>query len=148
MLTDGGNNKGKTHGAGPSDAVGAAPEGAGIEDQQFGWLSTYNSGVGADAITSGLEVVWSKTPTKWSNAFLNSLFHNEWTLETGPGGNWQWTALNGTRDYPRAFDNTTFDLPRMLTSDLSLRQDPTYANISMTYLNDFDKLTNDFAHAW
>lgn len=140
---------GKTHGAAsPDKYVGGAPATSGLEEQQFGWPSTYNTGAGPDAITSGIEVVWSKTPTKWSNDFLHSLFGNEWTLQTGPGGAYQWIALNGTKDYPSAFSNTTFNLPRMMTSDLALREDPTYANISMAFRDDFTTFTNEFAHAW
>lgn len=114
----------------------------------MGWVSSYGTGSGADAITSGIEVVWSTTPTKWSNHFFDSLFGNEWSLEKGPGDAWQWIALNGTKNYPKAFSNSSFDLPRMLTSDLALREDEIYANISKGYHNNFTALTNDFAHAW
>lgn len=140
---------GKTHGAASAtEYIGGAPEDLGIEAQQLGWPSTYKSGVGADTITSGIEVVWTKTPTKWSNGFLTSLYENEWTLVTGPGGAYQWTALNGTKDYPEPFSNTSFNLPRMLTSDLALREDDVFANISRGYLNNFTALTDDFSRAW
>lgn len=140
---------GKTHGAASSDDyVSGAPAASGIEAQQFGWANSYQTGAGPDAITSGIEVVWSKTPTQWGNDFLHSLFGNEWTLQTGPGGAYQWIALNGTNDYPDAFSNTTFHLPRMMTSDLALREDPTYANISKSFRDDFETFTYEFAHAW
>ncbi|KAF3765295.1 hypothetical protein M406DRAFT_38584 [Cryphonectria parasitica EP155] len=148
-LIAGGHAFGKTHGAASStDYVGPAPDAAGIEDQLLGWANSYKSGVGPDAITSGLEVVWTKTPTKWSNDYLHSLLQNTWTLQTGPGGAWQWIALNGTKDYPSPFSNTTFNLPRMLTSDLALREDPIYYNISLMYMNNFTQLTEDFSRAW
>lgn len=148
-LIAGGHAFGKTHGAAsPSDYVGGSPAEMDLDEQQLGWPNSYGTGVGADAITSGIEVVWTTTPTQWSNGFFNSLFGNEWTLVTGPGGAYQWTALNGTRDYPEPFSNTSFNLPRMLTSDLALREDETFANISRNYLNNFTALTNDFSRAW
>ncbi|KUI54974.1 Catalase-peroxidase 2 [Cytospora mali] len=148
-LISGGHAFGKTHGAASADDyVGPVPELATLGEQQLGWANSYGTGVGADAITSGIEVVWSKTPTQWSNDFLQSLWGNNWSVTKGPGGAWQWVALNGTLDYPSPFDNTTFNLPRMMTSDIALREDATYANITQGYLKDFPKLTNDFAHAW
>lgn len=147
-LIAGGHAFGKTHGAASSDDyVSAVPELADMGEQQFGWANSYGTGNGADTITSGIEVVWSKTPTKWSNSFLQSLWGNQWSVVTGPGGAWQWEAPNGTLDYPSPFDNTTFNKPRMMTSDIALRSDATYINITQTYLHDFDKLTYDFVHA-
>lgn len=119
-----------------------------MEAQQFGWANSNGTGAGPDAITSGLEVVWSKTPTLWSNDYLHSLLENTWTKQVGPGGNWQWIALNGTLDYPDAFSNTTFHLPRMMTSDIALREDPVYYNICKEWENDFDGLTRAFKYAW
>lgn len=140
---------GKCHGAASdSDNVGPAPAAADIEEQGLGWANAYQTGVGPDAITSGIELVWTKNPTQWTNGYLNSLWGNEWSLEKGPGGAYQWIAPNGTRDYPKAFDNTTFDLPKMLTSDIALREDAIYANITLGWKNDFDGLTNAFAHSW
>lgn len=124
------------------------PELAPIEAQQFGWANSNGTGAGPDAITSGLEVVWSKTPTLWSNDYLHSLLENTWTKQVGPGGNWQWIALNGTQDYPDAFSNTTKHLPRMMTSDIALREDPVYYNICKQWENDFDGLTTAFKYAW
>lgn len=129
-------------------SVGDAPELAPMEAQQFGWANSYGTGAGPDAITSGLEVVWSKTPTVWSNDYLHSLLENTWTKQVGPGGNWQWIALNGTLDYPDAFSNTTKHLPRMLTSDIALREDPVYYNICKEWENDFEGLTTAFKYAW
>lgn len=147
-LIVGGHSFGKTHGAASSDDyVSVVPELADMGEQQFGWANSYQSGVGADAITSGIEVVWTKTPTEWSNGFLHSLWSNTWSAVTGPGGAWQWVAKNGSLDYPSPFDNTTFNPPRMMTSDIALRTDPTYINITQGYYADFSKLTNDFAHA-
>lgn len=148
-LIAGGHAFGKTHGAASAtDYIGAAPEAAGLAGQQLGWANSYGTGAGADAITSGIEVVWTKTPTQWSNGFLGSLYGNEWTLVTGPGGAYQWTALNGTQDYPEPFDNTSFTRPRMMTSDLALREDETFRNISSYYHGNFTALTDDFARAW
>lgn len=147
-LIAGGHAFGKTHGAAAGSYIGGSPTEVDLDGQQLGWANSYQTGAGPDAITSGIEVVWTKTPTKWSNGYLTSLWENEWTVVKGPGGAWQWTAPNGTRDYPSPFDNTTFNLPRMLTSDIALREDSIYANISKAYLNDFEGLTNDFAHAW
>lgn len=147
-LIAGGHAFGKTHGAAVADDyVGAVPELAEMGEQQLGWANSYKTGAGPDAITSGIEVVWSTTPTQWSNSFLHSLWTNKWTVVTGPGGAYQWEALNGSLDYPDAFDNTTYHRPRMMTSDIGLREDPIYANISMGYYKNFSKLTNDFAHA-
>ncbi|POS76400.1 catalase-peroxidase 2 [Diaporthe helianthi] len=145
-LIAGGHAFGKTHGAFPGTEVGAAPEAADIGEQQFGWAGSFKEGTGS--FTSGLEVTWSKTPTKWSNNFLESLFNNKWSLVESPAGAHQWEALDATADYPLPFDNTSFQKPRMLTSDLALREDPIYAKICQGYIANFTKLTNDFARAW
>lgn len=136
---------GKTHGAFDGSAIGGAPEAADLGEQQLGWAGSFEEGTGS--FTSGLEVTWSRTPTQWSNNFLESLFHNEWSLVESPGGAHQWEALNATANYPLPFDNSSFQRPRMLTSDLALRDDPIYANISQVYLANFTKLTDDFSRA-
>lgn len=136
---------GKTHGAFDGSEIGGAPEAADLGEQQLGWAGSFKEGTGS--FTSGLEVTWSKTPTKWSNNFLESLFHNEWSLVESPGGAHQWEALNATANYPLPFDNSSFQKPRMLTSDLALRHDPIYANISQVYLANSTKLTDDFSRA-
>lgn len=145
-LIAGGHAFGKTHGAFNGSEVGGAPEAADLGEQQLGWAGSFKEGTGS--FTSGLEVTWSKTPTKWSNNFLESLFHNEWSLVESPGGAHQWEALNATANYPLPFDNSSFQKPRMLTSDLALLHDPIYSNISQVYLANFTKLTDDFSRAW
>ncbi|KAH8777728.1 peroxidase/catalase [Diaporthe sp. PMI_573] len=145
-LIAGGHAFGKTHGAFDGSAIGGAPEAADLGEQQLGWAGSFEEGTGS--FTSGLEVTWSRTPTQWSNNFLESLFHNEWSLVESPGGAHQWEALNATANYPLPFDNSSFQRPRMLTSDLALRDDPIYANISQVYLANFTKLTDDFSRAW
>ncbi|KKY31205.1 putative peroxidase catalase [Diaporthe ampelina] len=145
-LIAGGHAFGKTHGAFDGSEVGGAPEAADLGEQQLGWAGSFKKGTGS--YTSGLEVTWSKTPTKWSNNFLESLFNNEWSLVESPAGAHQWEALNATANYPLPFDNSSFQKPRMLTSDLALLHDPVYANISQTYLANFTKLTDDFSRAW
>lgn len=136
---------GKTHGAFDGSEIGGAPEAADLGEQQLGWAGSFQEGTGS--FTSGLEVTWSKTPTKWSNNFLESLFHNTWSLVESPGGAHQWEALNATANYPLPFDNSSFQKPRMLTSDLALLHDPIYNNISQVYLANFTKLTDDFSRA-
>ncbi len=123
-LIAGGHTFGKTHGAGDPSFVGAEPEGAVIEDQGLGWKSTHGTGHGADAITAGLEVTWTQTPTKWSNHYFDNLFKFEWELATSPAGAKQWQAKNATADIPDAHDPTKKRLPTMLTSDLALSMDP------------------------
>ncbi|KAH8879775.1 catalase/peroxidase HPI [Thozetella sp. PMI_491] len=148
-LIAGGHAFGKTHGAAPSASnVGPEPEAAGIELQGLGWKNSFGTGNADDTISSGLEVIWSKTPTKWSNDFLHSLFNNTWSLVTSPAGAHQWEALNATANYPDPFDSTKFRRPTMLTSDLALINDPVYRNISETYLNNFDLFGDHFARAW
>src|SRR5690606_19040304 len=125
-LIAGGHTLGKTHGAGPADNVGAEPEAAALEQQGLGWSSTYGSGVGSDAITSGLEVVWTQTPTQWSNYFFENLFKYEWEKTTSPAGAIQWVAKDGPDIIPDPFDPSRKRKPTMLTTDLSLRFDPAY----------------------
>ena len=147
-LIAGGHSFGKTHGAASSENVGAEPAGASIEQQGFGWSNKYNSGKGPDTITSGLEVIWTKTPTKWSNQYLEYLFKYEWELEKSPAGANQWIAKNTEPFIPDAFDPNKKHLPRMLTSDLALRFDPAYEKICRSMLEDPQKLTDAFARAW
>ncbi|TVY75672.1 Catalase-peroxidase [Lachnellula suecica] len=145
-LIAGGHAFGKTHGA-STIALGAAPEASSLEQQDLGWSNAFGTGSGDDATTSGLEVIWSKTPTNWSNDYLNSLFKNDWTLVKSPAGAVQFEALNGTVDYPDPF-NGTFRHATMLVSDLALRDDPAYSVIAESWVDDFDALTTAFAAAW
>ena len=147
-LIAGGHTFGKAHGAGDASLVGTAPEGASIEEQGFGWKSNYKSGKGKDAITSGLEVTWTTTPTKWSHGFFNLLFAYEWELTKSPSGAHQWVAKNGSAVIPDAFDSTKKHLPTMLTTDLSLRFDPAYGKISKHFLDNPDVFADAFARAW
>ncbi|WP_333596838.1 catalase/peroxidase HPI [Chryseobacterium flavum] len=147
-LIAGGHTFGKTHGAGPADHVGKEPEGAGIELQGLGWASTYKSGSGKDAISSGLEVTWTETPTQWSNYFFKNLFENEWELTKSPAGAHQWIAKDGADIIPDAFDSTKKHKPTMLTTDLSLRMDPVYEKISRHFYENPDAFADAFARAW
>jgi catalase-peroxidase len=147
-LIAGGHTFGKTHGAGPADHVGKEPEAAGIEAQGFGWNSTYKSGKGADAISSGLEVTWTETPTEWSNYFFKNLFENEWELTKSPAGAHQWVAKNGAEIIPDAFDPNKKHRPTMLTTDLSLRFDPEYEKISRRFYENPEAFADAFARAW
>lgn len=147
-LIAGGHTLGKTHGAGDASLLGKAPEAANIEEQGFGWTSTYKSGKGQDAITSGLEVTWTPTPTQWGHAFFKILFDNEWELTKSPAGAKQWVAKNGKAIIPDAFDKTKMQLPTMLTTDLSLRQDPIYAKISKNFYDNPAAFDLAFAKAW
>jgi catalase-peroxidase len=149
-LIAGGHSFGKTHGAGPTSHVGAAPEAADIAEQGLGWKSSYGSGKGADAITSGLEVTWTTTPTKWSNNFFENLFGYEWELTKSPAGAHQWTPKNGAGadTMPHAHDPSKRIAPSMLTTDLSLRFDPEYAKISRRFYEDPDEFADAFARAW
>ncbi|WP_313189290.1 catalase/peroxidase HPI [Sphingobacterium sp.] len=147
-LIAGGHSFGKTHGAGPADHVGKEPEAAGLEDQGLGWKSTYNSGVGADAITSGLEVIWTETPTQWSNNFFENLFGYEWELTKSPAGAFQWVAKDADDVIPDPFDPNKKRKPTMLTTDLSLRVDPAYEKISRRFLENPDEFAHAFAKAW
>lgn len=147
-LIAGGHTLGKTHGAGPVEHVGREPEAAGIEEQGFGWTSTYKSGKGADAITSGLEVTWTSTPAQWSHDFLTFLFKYDWELTKSPAGAHQWVAKNAGNIIPHAFDADKKQPPYMLTTDLSLRFDPEYEKISRRFLEDQEAFNDAFAKAW
>jgi catalase-peroxidase len=147
-LIAGGHTFGKAHGAGPASNVGPEPEAAPIEAQGFGWKSSYGSGKGQDAITSGLEVTWTDTPTKWGHAFFNILFANEWELTKSPAGAHQWVAKNAAASIPNAFIPAKKQLPTMLTTDLALRYDPVYAQISRKFLAQPEEFTKAFGRAW
>ncbi len=147
-LIAGGHTLGKTHGAASSDNVGKEPEAAAIEEQGFGWNNKYGSGKGADTITSGLEVTWTKTPTKWSNNFFENLFAFEWELTKSPAGAHQWVAKNAEAIIPDAYDANKKHLPSMLTTDLSLRFDPVYEKISRRFLENPEEFNAAFARAW
>ncbi|GAA0719442.1 catalase/peroxidase HPI [Dokdonella soli] len=149
-LIAGGHSFGKTHGAGPASHVGPEPEAAGLEAQGLGWASAFGTGKGRDAITSGLEVTWTTTPTKWSNNFLENLFGYEWELTKSPAGAHQWVAKNGAGAgaIPDAFDSSKRRAPTMLTTDLSLRVDPAYEKISRRFLENPGQLADAFARAW
>ncbi len=148
-LIAGGHTFGKTHGAGPADAVAAEPEGAPIEQLGLGWKSSHGTGVGADAITSGLEVTWTYHPTRWDNEFFHILFGYEWELTESPAGAHQWRPVNGggADMVPEAFGDGRRE-PRMLTSDLALRVDPVYEQISRRFLADPEAFADAFARAW
>ena len=149
-LIAGGHAFGKTHGAGPADNVGPEPEAAPIEQQGFGWKNSYGTGKGADAITSGLEVTWTSTPTKWSNEYFENMFRYDWELTKSPAGANQWTPKNGggAGTIPDPFDSSKRRAPTMLTSDLALRFDPVYEKISRRFLENPDQLADAFARAW
>ncbi|WP_370899954.1 catalase/peroxidase HPI [Chryseobacterium gossypii] len=147
-LIAGGHTFGKTHGAGPADHVGKEPEATDVESQGLGWNSTYNSGKGADAISSGLEVTWTETPTQWSNYFFKNLFEHEWELTKSPAGAHQWVAKNAEEIIPDAFDPSKKHRPTMLTTDLSLRFDPVYEKISRHFYENPDAFADAFARAW
>jgi len=147
-LIAGGHTFGKTHGAGPADKVGKEPEAAALEEQGFGWTSSYKSGKAGDTITSGLEVIWTKTPTKWSNQFFEYLFKYDWELTQSPAGANQWVAKNAEAFIPDPFDGSKKHPPRMLTTDLSLRFDPEYEKISRRFLENPDQFADAFARAW
>ena len=149
-LIAGGHAFGKTHGAGPADHVGPEPEAAGLELQGLGWKSTFGTGKGADTITSGLEVTWTTTPTKWSNNYLENLFGFDWELTKSPAGAHQWKPKNGAGAgiIPDPFDSAKRRDPTMLTSDLALRFDPIYEPISRRFLANPDQLADAFARAW
>jgi catalase-peroxidase len=148
-LIAGGHTFGKTHGAGDADAhVGPEPEAADLEAQGLGWLSTYGSGKGADTITSGLEVTWTDRPTQWSNRFFEILFGHEWELVQSPAGAKQWVAKDAEKIIPDAHDPDKKHRPTMLTTDLSLRVDPIYGEISRRFLENPDEFALAFAKAW
>ncbi|RFS94560.1 catalase/peroxidase HPI [Serratia marcescens] len=147
-LIAGGHTFGKTHGAGPASHVGADPEAAGLEAQGLGWHSTFGSGVGKDAITSGLEVTWTTTPTQWNHDFFRHLFEYEWELSQSPAGAHQWVAKDIGETIPDAFDPNKKRRPTMLTTDLSLRFDPAYEKISRRFYEHPEELADAFARAW
>ena len=149
-LIVGGHSFGKTHGAGPATHVGPEPEAAAIEEQGLGWKSSFGTGKGGDTITSGLEVTWTNTPTKWSNNFLRILFENEWELTKSPAGAHQWKPKGdaSTGTVPDAHDTSKRHPPGMLTTDLSLRFDPAYEKISRRFYEHPDQLADAFARAW
>lgn len=147
-LIAGGHTLGKTHGAGPASHVGPEPEAAPIEEQGFGWKSSYKSGKGGDAITSGLEVIWTLTPNEWSQGYFKSLFENEWELTKSPAGAHQWVAKDPKVLYPDAFDPNVKHKPTMLTTDLSLRVDPIYEKISRRFYENPEEFNKVFAKAW
>jgi len=147
-LIAGGHTFGKTHGAGPASHVGPEPEAAPIEEQGFGWMSSFKSGKGADAITSGLEVTWTQTPTQWSNYYFENLFNYEWELTKSPAGANQWIAKDAEDVIPHAFDSTKKQRPTMLTTDLSMRFDPAYEKISRRFMENPAEFADAFARAW
>lgn len=147
-LIAGGHTFGKTHGAGPSDNVGAEPEGAPIEQQGLGWNNSYKSGKGPDTITSGLEVIWTKTPNKWSHNYLEYLFKYDWELTKSPAGASQFVAKTDDLIIPDAFDSNKKHKPTMLTTDLSLRFDPEYEKISRHFLENPEEFADAYAKAW
>ena len=147
-LIAGGHTLGKTHGAGPADNVGAAPEAAALEQQGFGWASKFGSGKGRDAITSGLEVTWTTTPARWSNDFFELLFKYEWVKTKSPAGAIQWEAKDAEAIIPGPSADSPKRKPTMLTTDLSLRFDPAYEKISRRFLNDPQAFAEAYARAW
>jgi len=147
-LIAGGHTFGKTHGAGDPSLIGPEPEGGAIEDQGLGWKSKFGTGVGADAITGGPEVIWTQTPTKWSNYFFENLFKYEWELTKSPAGAQQWQAKGAEASIPDPFDPSKKRVPTMLTTDLSLRFDPAYEKISRRFLEHPDQFADAFARAW
>jgi catalase-peroxidase len=147
-LIAGGHTFGKTHGAGDPKLVGPEPEGAPIEEMGLGWKSRYGTGVGKDAITGGPEVIWSQTPTKWSNYYFENLFGCEWELTKSPADAYQFQAKNGAKPTPDAFDPSKHHAPTMLVTDLALRVDPTYEKISRRFYEHPDEFADAFARAW
>jgi catalase-peroxidase len=147
-LIAGGHSFGKTHGAAPASHVAHEPEAAGLAEMGFGWKNTFRTGKGPDTITSGLEVTWTNTPTKWSNNFFENLFNNEWELTKSPGGAHQWVAKGADPTVPDAYNPSKKHRPTMLTTDLSLRLDPTYEKISRRFMEHPDQLADAFARAW
>ncbi|NEW37841.1 catalase/peroxidase HPI [Nocardia cyriacigeorgica] len=150
-LIAGGHTFGKTHGAGPAEEnVGPEPEAAPLENQGLGWKSSFGSGVGGDAITSGLEGTWTPTPTQWDNSFLETLYGHEWEMTKSPAGAWQWIPKDGASAdaVPDAHDRSKSHPPVMLTTDLSLRLDPVYERITRRWLEHPEELTEEFAKAW
>lgn len=147
-LIAGGHTFGKTHGAGPASNVGPEPEAAGIEEQGLGWKSTYGTGKGKDAITSGLEVIWTSTPTQWGHGYFTTLYAYDWELTKSPAGANQWVAKDAEVSFPDAFDANKKHKPTMLTTDLSLKYDPVYDKISRRFLENPEEFTKAYAKAW
>ncbi|HEX2943062.1 MAG TPA: catalase/peroxidase HPI [Rhodopila sp.] len=147
-LIAGGHTFGKTHGAGDPSLVGPEPEGAGVEDQGLGWKSKHGTGFGADAITGGPEVIWTQTPTKWSNYYFENLFKYEWELTKSPAGCWQFQAKDAPASVPDPFDPSKKRVPTMLVTDLSMRMDPAYEKISRRFYEHPDQFADAFARAW
>lgn len=147
-LIAGGHTFGKTHGAAPASHVGPEPEAAGLDQQGLGWKNSFGTGKGGDTITSGLEVIWTTTPTKWSNNFFSNLFGYEWELTKSPAGAHQWVAKDAGETIPDPFDSSKKHLPTMLTTDLSLRIDPAYEKISRRFMENPDQFADAFAKAW
>ncbi|HKQ38218.1 MAG TPA: catalase/peroxidase HPI [Verrucomicrobiae bacterium] len=147
-LIAGGHTFGKTHGAGDPSFMGPEPEGGQIEDQGLGWRSGYGTGIGADTITGGPEVIWSQTPTKWSNNYFENLFKHEWELEKSPAGAQQWRAKNADADIPDPHNPSIKRVPTMLTTDLSMKADPAYEKISRRFLEHPEEFADAFARAW
>ena len=147
-LIVGGHSFGKTHGIGNAALIGPEPEAAPLEEQGLGWKSSYGTGKGEDSLTSGLEVVWTPTPTQWSNGFLEILYGNEWELTDSPAGAKQWVAKDAEAIIPDPFDASKKRLPTMLTTDLALRVDPAYEQITRRFLEHPDELADAFARAW
>ncbi|MCH2033262.1 MAG: catalase/peroxidase HPI [Tenacibaculum sp.] len=147
-LIAGGHTLGKTHGQAGGHHLGAAPEGAGIAEQGLGWKSDYKSGKGKDAITSGLEVIWTVTPDKWSQNYFETLFENEWVLTKSPGGAHQFEAKNSVVKFPDAFDKTKYHTPTMLVTDVALIKDPAYEKISRRFYENPEEFNKAFARAW
>ncbi|MEO6672516.1 MAG: catalase/peroxidase HPI [Ginsengibacter sp.] len=147
-LIAGGHSFGKTHGAASAEHVGKEPEAVDLELQGFGWSNSYGSGKGADTITSGLEVTWTKTPTQWSNNFFENLFSFDWELTKSPGGAQQWVAKNAGNIIPDAHDTSKSHAPTMLTTDLALKLDPVYEKISRHFYENPEAFADAFARAW
>ncbi|MEP6809831.1 MAG: peroxidase family protein, partial [Chthoniobacterales bacterium] len=147
-LIAGGHSFGKAHGAASAEHVKAEPEGASLEEMGFGWTNTYGTGKGPDTITSGIEVTWTTTPTKWSNNFFENLFGHEWELTKSPGGAHQWVAKDAAETIPDAYNAAKKHRPTMLTTDLALRMDPAYEKISRRFFENPDQFADAFARAW
>ncbi|MFL5258638.1 MAG: catalase/peroxidase HPI [Hyphomicrobiales bacterium] len=147
-LIAGGHTFGKTHGAGDPSFIGPEPEAGALEDQGLGWKSKHGKGFGPDTITGGPEVIWSQTPTNWSNFFFENLFKHEWELTKSPAGAWQWQAKGAEATVPDPFDKSKKRLPTMLTTDLALRLDPAYEKISRRFYEHPDQFADAFGRAW
>ncbi len=149
-LIAGGHTFGKCHGAGDPALVGLEPEGASIAEQGLGWMSSFGSGKGADAITSGLEGAWTPNPVRWDNGYFDTLFGYEWELTKSPAGAWQWTPTDPSAadTVPDAHDPAKRQAPMMATTDVALREDPIYLPISKRFHQNPDQLADAFARAW